>query len=276
MKKMFRNSLAGSLIFALLFGLALVCVSTNQALAQTPQPTPLPSATPDADGRIYYIAQPGDSCVRISILTGVTVQTIRQLNNLTEACNIIEGQAILLGTALAAPEPTAALILPTPDPAQITPSPTPSNGVGKVCIVLFNDMNGNGTRDSFETHLYGGVASLNDRLGQVSLTGTTVAGDPDAASVTPFCFEDVPEGSYNVTIAIPDGFNPTTASSLGFDLKTGETATLAFGCQEATALPGSDQPAETGARSPLLGILGAVILLSGLGLGFYLWRQRRA
>ena len=66
----------------------------------------------------------------------------------------------------------------------------------------------------------------------------------------------------------------TTANSVAFDLKTGEIATLAFGCQEATPLSLSEQPAEQ-SRSPLLGILGAVILLSGLGLGYYMWRQRK-
>ena len=274
MKKSSRILLPLYLFISLLIGLAAFALPAGPVFAQDPTPTLMPLPEPDADGNIYYIAQPGDSCQRISTLTGVTLQTIRQLNNLSEACNIFENQKILLGRVETAPETPQAPVLPTRDPALVTPSPTPSDGVGEVCVVLFNDLNGNNRRDEFETHLYGGVASLNDRLGRISLTGTTVAGDPDTAPVTPFCFVDVPEGSYNVTIAIPDGFNPTTANSVAFDLKTGEIATLAFGCQEATPLSLSEQPAEQ-SRSPLLGILGAVILLSGLGLGYYMWRQRK-
>ena len=184
MKKSSRILLPLYLSISLLIGLAAFALPAGPVFAQDPTPTLMPLPEPDADGNIYYIAQPGDSCQRISTLTGVTLQTIRQLNNLSEACNIFENQKILLGRVETAPEtPQAPVCPPATQPGH---PPTPSDGVGEVCVVLFNDLNGNNRRDEFETHLYGGVASLNDRLGRISLTGTTVAGDPDTAPVTRF------------------------------------------------------------------------------------------
>ncbi|KUK69391.1 MAG: hypothetical protein XD89_0789, partial [Anaerolineae bacterium 49_20] len=162
--------------------------------------------------------------------------------------------------------PTATL------PAElITPTPTPQPGYAKICVVLFHDIDGTGTRTTGEDYLYGGVVSINDRLGKVSLTGTTVAGNPD--EIEPLCFDNIPEGSYNITVAIPDGFNPTTVTSYPLEVKAGDQATIDFGAQRATA-PIQQEDAG-GMRSPILGIVGVVILIAGLVLAFLTWRQGR-
>jgi len=57
--------------------------SLSQSVYQTP--TALP------DGRVLYIVQPGDTCLRVSLLTGVTLDQIIKLNNLDVNCTIMLG-----------------------------------------------------------------------------------------------------------------------------------------------------------------------------------------
>jgi len=163
-------------------------------------------------------------------------------------------------------QPTATL------PANLmTPTPTPPPGYAKICVVLFHDVDGTGTRTTGEDYLYGGVVSINDRMGKVSLTGTTVSGNPDTTD--PLCFDNIPAGSYNITVAIPDGFNPTTVTSYPLEVKAGDQATIDFGAQEATAPVQQEQTASP--RLPILAIVGMVILVAGLALAFLTWRQHR-
>lgn len=185
------------IVFALISGVLLWSAAASlpanaQAVYQTP--------TPDAEGRIYYTVEEGDTCTRVFLLTNVSIDDIIRLNGLTESCNLITGTKILLGTVAAPALTETAMPTPTIAPENITPTPTPEPGFAKVCVVLFNDLDGTGMRTEGETYLYGGVVSINDRLGKVSLTGTTVAGIPD--EVDPLCFENIPEGSYNITVEI--------------------------------------------------------------------------
>lgn len=229
--------------------------------------------TPDAKGNIYYEVQAGDFCTNIFLKTNVPIAEIIRLNNLTEACVIQPGQKLLIGTGTPSQDPTP---VPTVGP---TPLPTPTDspaaaqaGFASVCVVLFHDRDGNGMRTEGEGYLYGGMASINDRLGQISLTGQTVAGSPD--TVEPFCFKDIPAGSYNITVAIPDGFNATTITNYALEVKAGEKATIDFGAQEAIAT--QNEESNTSQRSPVFAIVGLIILLAGFGLGIYLWRSNRA
>lgn len=260
--------------------LLLICIglaaliftnSVQPVAAQASSPT----NTPDSLGKVHYKVQPGENCTIIAEKTGTSVQDIISFNGLRADCPLFENQDLIIAmVSLAVNTPTTAPTA-TPDPALITPGPTPSGGAAKVCVVLFNDKDGNGFRGTGEDYLFGGVVGLNDSIGKVSLTGKTVAGDP--AVVQPFCFLDVPEGSYNLTMAIPDDFNPTTMMSYPISVKVGELATIDFGAQEKEpqSINSPLAPAEN-QKSPLLGILGAVLLLAGLGLGYYLWRNRKA
>jgi len=193
------------------------------------------------------------------------------LNGLDEDCTLLSGTKILLGTVQPPALTETAQPTATIAPELQTPTPTPEPGYAKICVVLFHDLDGTGTRTAGEDYLYGGVVSINDRLGKVSLTGTTVAGNPD--TTTPLCFDNIPEGSYNITVAIPDGFNATTVTSYPLEVKAGDQATIDFGAQEATV---PVQPTETsGTRLPTLAIVGIVILVAGIGLAILTWRRNR-
>ena len=253
------------LILPVLLGLVL-----NPDAGQVSAQTPYQSPTPNEQGTVIYIVQAGEWCSTIQERTGVPIADIIRLNNLTDACNIYEGQSLVLARVEVTPLP------PTPTattPAElITPTLTPMPGVARICVVLFHDMDGNGMRSQDEDFLYGGEVSLNDRLGTVSLTGTTVAGDPDI--VTPLCFEDIPIGTYNISIAIPDDFNPTTVTNYPLEVRAGEEATIDFGGQLATA-PDSEVVSDTAQRVPILAIVGGIILLAGVGLAVYMLRSNK-
>ena len=83
-------ALAG--LLALLIGLSLPARAASLL-----QLTPFPTPTADADGKIFYIVQEGDTLWRISAITGVTVDQLRALNKLGLDQAIIPGQKLLIG-----------------------------------------------------------------------------------------------------------------------------------------------------------------------------------
>lgn len=231
-----------------------------QAIYQTP--------TAQSDGRIIYTVKKNDTCLSIALLNNVSLDTLRELNSLKDAnCTITEGQKLLLGKVVIL-TPT---IGPTPTATPILPSPTPFAGTGKICVVLFLDVNGNAMVDAGEGPLAGGAISLVDRKGKVSLTGST-SGDPEA----PQCFADLNEGDYNISVAVPQGYNATTSMNQPLSLKAGDNSYINFGAQQSLqAAPevSSTDPGEQ--RSPLLALAGAALVLIGIGLGIFLKLMNR-
>ncbi len=258
------------LLLLIVLGLSLSTLRLPASAQGTPYQTP----TPNANGDIIFKVRSDDGCISISLLTNVSIETIKSLNGLDDAAcsSLLEGQDIVIGRVEPVVLTQAAMPTATIPPEMITPSPTPSPGTATICVVLFHDMDGNGMRTEGEDYLYGGEVSVSNRSGSVSLTGTTVAGIPD--EIDPRCFPDLPQDSYNVTVAIPDGFNATTATNYGLEVKAGEDATIDFGAQESAPSAGVVEP-DSARRSPVLAIVGGVVLLAGLGLGFYLWRTRK-
>lgn len=231
----------------------------------------IPTATPGADGRILYIVQPGDSCYRVAAIHSITIEQLRQLNSkLDESCALIEGQELLIGIVSLAGTPTAG---PSPTPAPPTPSPTPFTGTTEICILLFEDTNGNALREETEPAVAGGAVSVTENNGEYSAAqDTTIPADPDAYQG--ICFSNVPEGSYNITVGIPDNYNPTTDLNYSLDVKAGDRAEVGFGIQSKDIVvdPGATTPNEP-KTSPLFGILGGLLLLGGAVLGYYAWKS---
>jgi hypothetical protein len=136
-------------------------------------------------------------------------------------------------------------------------------GSGTLCILVYNDVNGDSMHQESEPSIPGGEISISDRSAQVSLTETTTT------SVDPICFEELSEGDYNISVAVPDDYNPTTVLNYLLAMEPGATTSIGFGAQLSTeALVEAPAPAG-GGSSPMLGILGGLIIASGLGLGFY-------
>lgn len=249
------------------FGLFAMLIISILVLIPTTAGAPMPQAviatpTPQSDGRIIYIVKENDTCTSIWILMSITEQELREYNDLQgDACDFIyPGQELIVGYAA---EDTP---VPTTE-ATLAPSPTPFKGNGSVCIYLFNDENGNALSEETELALAGGAVSISDRLNTINLTGTTDdSGDP-------LCFSDIPEGDYNISVAIPEGYNPTTVMNYALAIGAGEISTVDFGAQPGSGMGpvfNEEQP------SALLLVLGVFFIAAGIGLWFYVRRMQRS
>jgi len=233
-----------------------------------------PTATPGADGRILYIVKAGDNCFRVAALHSITIEQLRQLNSkkLDENCTLIEGQELLIGIVSLAGTPTAG---PSPTAATPSPTPTPFTGTTEVCVLLFEDTNGDALRQETEPAVAGGAISVTENNGEYSAAqDTVIPADPTAYQGV--CFLDVPEGNYNITVGIPDNYNPTTNLNYSLDVKAGDRAEVGFGVQSKDVVvdPAANDPGNSG-KSPIFGILGGLLLLGGAALGYYAWRSGR-
>lgn len=237
----------------------------NQSVYSTP--------TPNADGQIIYTVQEGDSCTRIFLLTNVSIDTIITLNGLDEDCSITPNQQLLLATVAPA---TATPEGPTPTPTMSPPTPTPFNGNAMVCVVLYEDLDGNQKRSEDEYYMAGGVANLNNREGTFSQTVETFYGFPDDYDTEELpCFQSVPEGEYNLSMGIPNGYNATTSLNYPLSVTAGDTVIVDFGAQPSSAAAENEDPGTSTNRSPLLLGIGFLLLAGGAALAFFFIRSRQ-
>ena len=263
-----------------IFILAIVLFSAGMLLfllqipvaASPPGQAAYPSPTPGPDGRIIYTVKAGDTCERLSVLYGVSVEYIRTSNLLDENCTLREGQPLLLGVvapATATPPPGPGPVTPT---QTITPTPLPGvSGTAEICVLVYDDVNGDGLRQATENAIPGAALSLTNSEGTFSQTLTTAI-NPDATAYQGMCFMDIPPGKYSVSAAAPDGYNPTINLTSSVEVTPGDVSYVDFGAQ-AKVVTTTEAPAK--GPSPLLGIIGATLLLGGVGLGVYAWRIMR-
>ena len=255
----------------LLFGILLPAQASPSVQVQFPSPTPKP------DGRIIYIVQEGDSCFRIEALYRVTIDQLRGLNpQLDENCTLVIGDELMLGIG------GPAAISPTPGPsptlAPPTVTPTPPAGTTEICVLLYEDANGDALRQETELGVADGAVSVNNSAGTFTETKATVSlVDPDTGEPQQSCFTDVPAGEYFISMAVPDNYNPTMELSYTLTIKAGDRAFVDFGAQSKaeTAAEPIPENGGGGGSSPIFGILGGLLLLSGLGLGWYAFQQRK-
>jgi murein DD-endopeptidase MepM/ murein hydrolase activator NlpD len=229
------------------------------------------TATPGPDGRILYTVVAGDSCLQVAFLHGITVPQLRQFNTrLDENCTLTVGQQLIVGL-VSSNIATAGPIATLPSP---TLTATPVSGTTEVCVLLFDDSNGDALRQETELGIEGGAVSLTNLNGSYSQQqNTSAAVDPDTLEPVRACFVDVPSGEYNVSMAVPDTYNPTMLLSYTLTVKAGDRASVDFGAQSKTLTAGQPADTPTNNRSSLLGIFGFLLLLGGAGLGYYAYRS---
>ncbi len=266
-----KTSLAGAgliifiLIGAFWFGAGQFVLSPATAAQAAPPAQAIYTPTPGPDGRIIYIVKANDTLLGIALTVGIPVDKLKSMNNLTTD-TIFEGQKLLLG--LAGPAEVTVTPGPTYTPTPVLPTPSPKPGKGTLCIMLFEDLNGDSIRESSEPSIPGGAISFSNRSGTVSKSATTSTG------LDPQCFPDQPEGDYTISVAVPEGYNPTTDNSYELTLKSGDETYLNFGAQEnsQTLAEKPAIPATEGRRSPLLGVVGGLLLLAGIGVAVFAGR----
>jgi len=256
--------LAATVLTLLSFG--WLSLSRPTLAAPLLQLTPFLTPTPGSDGRILYKVQAGDTLLRISLIAGIPLDELRGLNNLT-GDNITVGQELLLG--LGGPSVVTPTPGPSPTATPLLPTPTPKQGFGTLCVLLYDDRNGDSIRQEEEPSIPGGAISISNRSGTVSDTASTVAG------TDPHCFEALQEGDYTITVGVPEGYNPTTATTYALELKAGDETFLGFGAQVNTAAELEEPAQEAGGQSILLGLIGGLFLLAGVGLAVFGTRLMR-
>jgi LysM repeat protein len=81
---------------------------------------PVKIATPDADGRVYHIVQPGQSFWSIAIAYKITIQDLETWNNLSRNSGLQIGQKLFIPNSntkgFATPTPVGMVQVSTPDP----------------------------------------------------------------------------------------------------------------------------------------------------------------
>lgn len=217
--------------------------------------------TADASGRVIYVVQENDTCIGIALKNSMELSDLRLLNDLSgDNCVVYEGQPLLLAVI---DEPT-----PMPDqatPTALFPTPTPFEGYAEICVQLYHDVNGNASRDTGEELLGNGAVSITEPLQGESVTGETQQGQA-------LCFSELLAGEYNLSVAVPEGYNNTTASTARVSMKAGDTTIVNFGAQQAveTLFQEESESASGEGGNSLLALAGGVMLLAGGGLGIYM------
>ncbi len=220
--------------------------------------------TPGPDGRIIVIVQEGQNCSLIANLAGIPVSQLRSLNRLDEACTLRIGQELLIGMggpSGGAPTATAGAA-PTATSAPEVPTAVPGEAI--VCVLLYDDVNGDALHQDTEATIPEGAVSVIGTSGQYSQTANSTSG------VDPICFDKVIPGTYNISVAAPEGYNPTTQLNYTLDIKIGEQIYVDFGAQKGGEASPQDPASEPGS-SNLLGILGIILVLAAVGLAVYAW-----
>ena len=196
------------------------------------------------------------------------MEYIRTTNLLDQNCTLREGQALMIGVG--GPSSASATPGPSPTPTVALPTVTPSaGGSAQVCVLVYDDINGDALRQASEGAIAGAAISLTSADGTFSQTLTSVI-NPDATAYQGMCFANVPPGKYSVSVAAPDGYNPTMNLTSSVDVNPGDLIWVNFGAQPKTVAAvttGSKGP------SPILGVIGAALLLGGIGMGAYTWRM---
>ena len=258
-------------IFLFLCGVVLLWSQIPAAASPAGQ-VAYPSPTPGPDGRIIYIVKAGETCTQISLLYGVSIEYIRTTNLLDENCTLREGQSLMIGVGAASGATPTSGASPTAA-AQATPTATPGvGGSAQVCVLVYDDANGDALRQASEPAIAGAAISLTSSDGTYSQTLTSVI-NPDATAYQGMCFANVPVGKYSVSAAAPDGYNATINSTTSVDVTAGDAIYVDFGAQIKVV---TDAPTTTAkGPSPILGVVGAALLLGGIGLAAYTWRMLR-
>ena len=111
----------------------------------------------------------------------------------------------------------------------------------------------------FETGVTGGAVSITKRNGSDNFTGLTAGNDL-------LCFQEVPEGDYNISVAPPTDYNPTTNMNYALTVKAGDNTQINFGAQMSSVLENQETEVETVEKSPMLALIGGGLILAGLVL----------
>jgi hypothetical protein len=197
------------------------------------------SPTPDANGAIVVIVQPGDSLWAIAARAGLTLPELLALNPQAASEVINPGDALIVGYVSPSPSPAAATTTPPPPTARPTEAPREAT----VCLSAFDDLDQDGVQDPDEP-LRGGVAFT------IYNTEAVVANYITDGLSEPKCLTGLPPGEYRVTRSVMPGEQLTTAGDWSLNLSAGGALHQAFGSIAGAARTASPVDTSTPAPQP--------------------------
>lgn len=255
-----------------------------------------PTATADAEGVIYSEVRPNDSLWAVAVRAGITLPELLELNDLSENDIIQPGQLLIIGYGT--PAPTATVDLPAATATSTRPPPTPTATAEPppqtgICLVAFNDTNGDGRRDAGEPLRAAVAFTIFDEQAVVANYVTDGLSEP-------YCLEGVAAGNYQVTRSIGLDETLTGAGDRGVIVTEGNVIHLEFGSYSGPAPPAEETansseangtPLVTSAdvqaapgreagpagilSNPFVATVAAAAALFLIGLFLYLARNRR-
>src|SRR5512146_3053147 len=130
--------------------IALMCFGVSLRAQAAPPQQQFATNTALPDGRILYTVQAGDTCGRIQLLYSISLEQLRELNvGINADCtNLQPGQDLLI--APAGPAGPAATPGPSATALPATVTPTPFAGTTEICVLLYDDKNGDALRQTEE------------------------------------------------------------------------------------------------------------------------------
>jgi hypothetical protein len=259
-----RSTLLGGLVLAAALAVFIVAQAWGAQASPAPAiqaPTAFPTPTPNANGVVIYVVQEGDTAWRIAAVAGISLEELYALNGLKSTDFLTPGMQLTLARLNPTQAPAAATAVPP------TLTPTPEGGTADICVLLFVDENGSASLDDGEVPLSGGQVSVADSGGGV-VGDVATTDDPEG-----HCFTGLEKGDYNVSAAVPAGYNPTTSMNTPVRIAPGDVSYVEFGAQPSAALAGDD--ASDSQRSLLLGLLGISFLVAAGALGYIASRYNR-
>jgi hypothetical protein len=172
--------------------------------------------------------------------------------------------------------PPLPAVTATPQGQVPTPAASPTPTMGQICVLAYNDRNGNSQQDTEESLLPGVVFTLADANGPRDSYTTDGVSEPH-------CFTDLQPGSYSLSAKSPANYAATTQKTFIVALNGGMKTDWLFGARRggpaATPTRAGDALGSGGISNTIriVLIVFAVLVLIGLGFvgGFVLLTRRQ-
>jgi LysM repeat protein len=256
----------------------------------------IPRSTPNADGSVVHIVASGETLIGIAVTYEVSLEQIRQLNNLSSDV-IYVGQRLVIsqnGAAPAEPEEEATEEPTVEEPAEggaseeggdeVAEAPPEEEGAepalpenssdstGTICVKSYEDADNSGFREPEEAALAGFTFAVSDGSETVSTHVTDETGS--------YCFTGLAAGTYIVSW-VAENYVATTDQTWAVSVAPGAAVQREFGAQPSEGAETTDEEGGSGGKLPpmvtaLIAGLGAILLLGGLSVvGYFVFIRPR-
>jgi LysM repeat protein len=248
----------------------------------------IPRSTPAPDGSVVHIVSPGETLIGIAVTYEVSLEQIRQLNDLSSDV-IYVGQRLVIeesgGATAEEPEEEATEepegdgsgdgsegdggdeeVAEAPPAEEEEPAlPESSGETGTICVKSYEDANNSGFREPDEAALPDFTFAVSDGSETVGTHATDETGS--------YCFTDLPAGTYIVSW-VAENYIATTDQTWAVSVAPGAAVQREFGAQPGEGAEMADEEGGSGGGLPpwvtaLMAAFGAILLLGGLGVVGY-------